>query len=206
MEAADALDPEGLAWMQEGADDMRERARRLSVTLWRRIMRDRADLTFAGQDIDLGLGAPPVVVPRDLLDDDTSPEGAFFVLNFCDQSLALRFKSPARSFTLLAVRVVRAGGSALTVRSGSSNKARGPSPGSMQKGGRVVDRAVADAIGALGAKLAADGLPEARRGGQASLERWFVAEVERRGGKLSESRVRAHVRRALEEHRAALDR
>lgn len=74
------------------------------------------------------------------------------------------------------------------------------------RGGKSVAREVAAAITALGAKLAAEGVPARGDGGQATLERWFLEKVERNGGKLSESRVRAHVRRAIAAYREAVER
>jgi hypothetical protein len=59
---------------------------------------------------------------------------------------------------------------------------------------------------AFASKLAAEGLPVPGDGGQATLERWFIEELERRGGRLSEGRVRVHVRRVMDLHRAELEK
>ena len=72
--------------------------------------------------------------------------------------------------------------------------------------GQRVSNAVARAFQVLGAKLAAEGAPAPRDGGQAILERWFAEKVEAFGGSISVGRARVHVRRAIEAHKQALDK
>jgi hypothetical protein len=72
-----------------------------------------------------------------------------------------------------------------------------------RRGGDRLSRQVAAANLALGAKLAAEGLHG--RGGQAVLERWFIAFVADAGGETSLGRARVHVARAIAAHRRALD-
>lgn len=85
-------------------------------------------------------------------------------------------------------------------------RAKPPRAAHSTKSSRAVSREVAAAISDLGAKLAAEGVPVRGDGVQASLERWFIATVEERGGTTSEGRARVHVRKAIEAHRAALAR
>lgn len=90
---------------------------------------------------------------------------------------------------------------------GASAKAKGrPGTRGVERGGRTVAREVAAAKTALGAKLAAEGVPAHGDGGQAILEKWFLEEVERNGGTLSEGRVRVHVREGIVAHRKAVGR
>ena len=73
-----------------------------------------------------------------------------------------------------------------------------------RRGGSAPSAAVQKVKVELGAKLAAEGLPEPGDGGQAILERWFADHLDKAGSSLSESRIRKHVRDTITAHRTAV--